>query len=77
MLVENRKLKAAQAATEAAKKGAETEQDRQKGLATISGTGASESEETVDTDGMTSDEMIDAGLVDMDPRDPARKHHIE
>ena len=77
MLVENRKLKAAQAATEVAKKDAETEQGRQKGLATISGTGASESEESVDVSTMTSDEMIDAGLVDMDPRDPARKRRSE
>ena len=67
------KLRAAQAATEDAKQGQKTEQDRQKGQATISGSSASEVDEGVDVGPMTSDEMIEAGLVDMDPRDPVHK----
>ena len=73
--VELNRFRALQEKTDDAKKGQKEEQDRQKGMATISGTGVSEVEEEVDVSKMTSDEMIDAGMVDMDPRDPVHKRH--
>ncbi len=73
--VQYAKLLQAQEATEAAKAKNVTEQERKKGMATISGVSGSAGEETVDLDGMSSDDMIRAGLVDMDPRDPAKERH--
>jgi len=70
--VELEDLRKAKAATEAAKKDNKVEQDRQKGMGTISGTSASEIEEGIDVEGMTSDDMIDQGLVEQDPSNPIR-----
>ena len=79
--VEVAKLRALKEETAAAKKSMTSEQNRMKGQATISGVSASAGEEIVDLsdprnpDGspMDSNQMIDAGLVDMDPRDPVHK----
>lgn len=73
--VELEDLRKAKAATEAAKQGNKVEQDRQKGMGTISGTSASEIEEEVDVSRMDSDGMLEAGLVDFDPNDPIRPLH--
>lgn len=73
--VEVAQLRALKAKTEEAKAGKAGEQERLKGQAHISGVSASEGEETVDVSKMTSDDMIRAGMVDMDPRDPVRERH--
>lgn len=49
--------------------------EAQKLQGTISGQTASEETEEVDTSKMTSDEMIKAGLVEMDPHDPVQIRH--
>ena len=72
MQVENKRLKAIQLATADAKAAAKTEQDRQKGQATISGTGAGEVDEGIDVDGLSSDEMLEQGMVEDDPLHPIK-----
>ena len=71
-LVELEQLRQLKSQTEEAKKASATEQDRQKAQATISGSSASAGEEVVDTKDMTPQEMVDAGLIDVDPNDPIR-----
>ncbi len=73
--VELQQLRAIKAATEEAKVTKASEQDRLKGQGHISGVTASAGEEEVNVDDMSSDDMIRAGLVDMDPRDPAKQRH--
>ena len=48
------------------------ETNRLKAQATISGVSGSVGQETIDVSNMTSDEMIQKGLVQMDERDPVR-----
>jgi len=71
--IEIEQLRKLKSETEAAKATKATEQERLKGQATISGVPASVGEEEVNVDDMSSDDMIRAGLVDMDPRDPAKE----
>ena len=73
--VEIEQLRALKSETEAAKATRASEQDRLKGQATISGVPASEGEETVNVDDMSSDDMIRAGLIDMDSRDPVKERN--
>ena len=73
--VEIQQLRQLKSETQAAKATRATGQELQKGQATISGVSASAAEESVDVSKMTSDEMLRAGLVDMDPRDPAKERH--
>jgi hypothetical protein len=74
-LVELEELRAAKAQSAEVKEASGREQERQKGLATISGTAASEGEEQIDISKMSSDDMLRAGLVDQDPRDPISPLH--
>ncbi len=81
--VEIAQLRELKAKTEEAKAGRADGQEVAKGQAHISGVSASEAEQVIDirdpknTDGspMSSDDMIRAGLVDMDPRDPVKERH--
>ena len=66
------RFQALEGKTKEAKSKQKEEQDRQKGLATISGTSASEVEEGIDVDDLTSDQMIEQGLVEQDPSNPIR-----
>ena len=76
-LVEIQKLREMKEATAAAKVDQKDTQEAQKLQATISGTTASETEETVEVSGLTSDQMIESGQLDIDPRDPPRKRNPE
>jgi len=68
-------LEGIQKATDAANATKASEQERLKAQGHISGVSASAGEEEINVDDMSSDDMIKAGLVDIDPRDPVQQRH--
>jgi hypothetical protein len=69
-MVELEELRQAKQKAAEAKATQAQEQDRQKGMATISGVAASEGEEEIDVEKLSAQEMLDKGIIEVDPTDP-------